>query len=101
MNEYSLERAGVANLDFTGEIIGQSGAPKPSILIYRTDTKKFVGQLRADQKFSLAQHFDNPTGVIEWFKHNYNGAIVPTVQDAIEDAATHDDAFKAAWNEHV
>jgi hypothetical protein len=101
MQDYSIERSGVPNLDFTGEIIGQSGAPKPSILIYRTDTKKFVGQLRADQKFSLAQHFDNADGVIAWFKYNYSQTIVPAVQDAIEDAAKHDDAFKAAWNEHV
>jgi hypothetical protein len=39
--------------------------------------------------------------VISWFKNLNCGAVTPEVQDAIEDATKHDEAFKAIWNEHV
>jgi hypothetical protein len=80
MEEFSIERAGVANLDFTGELIGQSTGPTPRTKIYRTKGGKYVGETNANLKMAQAQHFDAPT---------------------IMDAAKHDDGFKAAWNEHV
>jgi len=101
MEDYSIERAGIANLDFTGELIGQSGGPSPKIRIYRTEALKFVGEWRADLKMAQAQHFDKPIDLINWFKILNGGGVNPDVQDAIEDAAKHDEAFKAAWNEHV
>jgi hypothetical protein len=99
MEDYSIERAGIPNLDFIGELIGQSGGPSPRIKIYCTKALKFIGQLRADQKITEAQHFDKPADLINWFKNTTN--ITSDVQDAIEDAAKHNDAFKAAWNEHI
>jgi hypothetical protein len=47
-----------------------------------------------------AQHLDNPVVLINWFR-TVAGSITGEIQDAIEDAAKHDDGFKAAWNEHV
>jgi hypothetical protein len=99
MEDFSLERAGIANLDFTGDLIGQSTGPTPRIKIYRTKDNKFVGEMNANQKMAQAQHFDNPVALINWFR-NLTG-ITADIQDAIEDAAKQDDAFKAAWNEHV
>jgi len=52
-------------------------------------------------KMSEAQHFDNPTLLITWFKNLNAGALRSDAQDAIEQAASNDDAFKTAWNEHV
>ena len=101
MENYSIERAGIANLDFIGELIGQSGGPSPKIKIYRTKAQKFVGESRADLKMAQAQHFDKPDDLIVWFKSLNGYTVSPDVQDAIEDAAKNDDAFKAAWNEHV
>ena len=99
MEDYSIERAGIANLDFTGELIGQSGGPIPRIKIYRTKANKFVGEMNANQKMAQAQHFDNPVVLINWFRNL--GGITAEIQDAIEDAAKHDEVFKATWNEHV
>ena len=99
MEEFSIERAGVANLDFTGELIGQSTGPTPRIKIYRTKGGKYVGETSANLKMAQAQHFDAPTIMINWFKST--AGITAEIQDAIEDAAKHDDGFKAAWNEHV
>lgn len=99
MQDYSIERAGIANLDFTGDLIGQSGGPTPQIKIYRTKALKYIGEMNANRKMAQAQHFDTPLGVINWFK-NLVG-INADIQDAIEDAASKDEAFKAAWNEHV
>ena len=101
MEDYSIERAGIANLDFTGELIGQSGGPIPKVKIYRTKALKFIGQLRADLKMAQAQHFDKAVDLINWFKAINGGSVNPEVQDAIEDATKHDEVFKAAWNEHV
>ena len=101
MEDFSIERAGVANLDFTGELIGQSGGPSPKIKIYRTKALKFVGESRADLKMAQAEHFDKPIDLINWFKSLNGYTVSPDVQDAIEDATKNDDAFKAAWNEHV
>src|ERR1700690_3532613 len=98
MEDYSIERAGIANLDFTGELIGQSTGPTPRIKIYRTKAGKYVGETGANQKIAQAQHFDNPVVLINWFK-NTTGSITGEIEDAIEDAAKHDDGFKAAWNE--
>jgi len=100
MEDFSIERAGVANLDFTGELIGQSTGPTPRIKIYRTKVGKYVGETNANLKMAQAQHFDNPVVMINWFR-TVAGSITGEIQDAIEDAAKHDDGFKAAWNEHV
>jgi hypothetical protein len=99
MEDYSIERAGIANLDFTGELIGQSTGPVPRIKIYRTKANKYVGETGANQKMAQAEPFDNPAVLINWFKSTTG--ITGEIQDAIEDAAKHDEAFKAAWNEHV
>lgn len=99
MEDFSLERVGIANLDFTGELIGQSSGPTPRIKIYRTKANKYVGEMSANLKMAQAQHFDNPTVLINWFKNT--AGITGEIQDAIEDAAKNDEAFKAAWNEHV
>jgi hypothetical protein len=101
MQDYSIERQGISNLDFTGEIIGQSSDPNPAIKIYRTAAQKFIGQWGANLKMSQAQHFDNPTLLINWFRQINGGSLRTDAQDAIEMAASKDDAFKAAWNEHV
>jgi hypothetical protein len=101
MQDYSIERAGIANLDFTGELIGQSGGANPRVKIYRTTALKFIGENRADLKMAQAQHFDKPVDLINWLKYANGGVVTAEVQDAIEDAAKHDDAFKSAWNEHV
>ena len=99
MEDYSIERSGIPNLDFTGELIGQSDGPNPRVKIYRTKSAKFIGVMGANQKFATAQPFDKPVDLINWFKNVYG--ISPEVEDSIEDAAKHDDAFKAAWNVHV
>lgn len=102
MEDYRIERVGIANLDFTGELIGQSAAPASRIKIYRTKGLKFVGEVKVNLKMSNAQHFDKPADLITWFKNTSGtGAITLEIEDAIEDATKHDDAFKAAWNEHV
>jgi hypothetical protein len=100
MQDFSIERAAVANLDFTGELIGQSAGPTPRIKIYRTKAGKYVGETNANLKMAQAQHFDTPTTMIIWFRNGLGG-ITAEIQDAIEEAAKHDDGFKAAWNEHV
>jgi len=46
-----------------------------------------------------AQHFDTAPIMINWFRGT--SGITPEIEDAIEEAAKHDDGFKAAWNEHV
>ena len=99
MESFSIERVGIPNLDFTGELIGQSGGPAPRVKIYRTQALKFIGQLNANQKISEAQHLDKAPDLINWFKNPYT--IPPEAQEAIEDATNHDEVFKAAWNEHV
>ena len=101
MQDFSIERAGIANLDFNGELIGQSGGPNPQVKIYRTKELKYIAELKADQKLAQAQHFDKPVDVISWFKVFNYGAVSPEVQDAIEDATKRDEVFKAIWNEHV
>jgi hypothetical protein len=101
MEDCSIEREGIPNLDFTGELIGQSSGQTPRVKIYRTKGGKFVGEWRADLKMTQAQAFDKPTDLIFWFKRQNNGTISSEAQDSIEDAANHDDVFKAAWNEHV
>jgi hypothetical protein len=101
MEDYSIERAGIRNLDFTGELIGQSAGPTPRVKIYRTKAGKFVGEVNANQKMAAAQAFDKPADLIIWFKSQNAGTVSPEVQDAIEDATKHDEAFKAVWNEHV
>jgi hypothetical protein len=101
MEDYSIERGGISNLDFTGELIGQSGGPNPRVKIYRTKDLKYIGELKADQKLAQAQHFDKPVDVINWFKTLNYGSVSPEVQDTIEDATKHDDGFKVIWNEHV
>jgi hypothetical protein len=101
MQDYSIERQGVPNLDFTGEIIGQSGGQAPRVKIYRTKGLKYIGETKADQKMAEAQPFDKPADLILWFRRMNAGLLSPECQDAVEDATKHDDVFKAAWNEHV
>lgn len=101
MQDYVIERNGIANLDFTGELIGQSAGPIPRVKIYRTKDLKYIGELNANQKFAQAQNFDKPADVITWFRNLNCGAIPPEVQDAIEDATKHDEAFNTIWNVHV
>ncbi len=99
MQDYTIERVGIPNLDFTGDLIGQSAGPIPRVKIYRTKGLKFIGEIKANQKMSDAQHFDKPADLINWFRSVYG--ITGEVEDAIEDAAKNDEAFKAAWNERV
>lgn len=99
MEDFSIERAGVANLDFTGELIGQSAGPTPRIKIYRTKAGKYIGETNANLKMAQARHFDTPILMINWFRNT--SGITAEIEDAIEEAAKHDDGFKAAWNEHV
>ena len=100
MEDFSIERPGIPNLDFTGELIGQSAGPVPRVKIYRTKANKFIGEVNANQKLAQAQHFENAAALITWFRNQISG-ITPEIQDAIEDAVKQDDSFKAAWNEHV
>jgi hypothetical protein len=53
MEDFSIERAGVANLDFTGELIGQSAGPTLLIKIYRSKAGKHVGETNANLKWRL------------------------------------------------
>lgn len=99
MERYTIERTGIPNLDFDGEIIGTSGGASPRVKIYRTKGLQYVAQIDANLKFSKAQHFDKPDGVISYFR-NVAG-LTQDCEDAIEDATTHDDGFRAAWSEHV
>ena len=102
MEDYSIERAGIPNLDFTGDLIGQSAGPAPTVKIYRTKALKYVGELRANQKFAQAQgDYDKPIDLINWFKTVNYGNLAPEVEDAIEDASKNDAGFKAAWNMYV
>jgi hypothetical protein len=99
--EYSIERVGIPNLDFTGEIIGLSSGPIPQLKIYRTKAGKYIGELRADAKRSNANSFDRPGDFIVWLRSEVGNPITPAAQEAVEDAAKNDDVFKAAWNVHV
>ncbi len=101
MQDYSIERPGIANLDFTGELIGQSSGPTPQVKIYRTKGLKFIGESRMNSKTAQAEHFEKPADLILWFRRLNGGTVLPVVQDAIEDATKNDEAFKAIWNEHV
>ena len=72
MEEISIERSGIANLDFTGELIGQGG--NPTVTIKRSiapQAGKYVAQTNANVKYGGAEHFENPTDVINWFKKGY------------------------------
>jgi hypothetical protein len=100
MEDCSIERAGIANLDFTGDLIGKSSETIPTVKIFRTKGLKYVGVLGANQKLAQAENFDTPLLLINWFK-SICGRVTPQVQDAIEDATKNDAAFKAAWNDHV
>jgi len=99
MEHYTIERTGIPNLDFDGEIIGTSGGPSPSVKIYRTKGLEYVAQLDANLKFSKAQHFDKPDGVVLYFRSMVG--LTQDCENAIEDATSHDDGFKAIWNERV
>jgi hypothetical protein len=102
MDHYTIERTGIPNLDFEGEIIGSSGGTNPHVKIYRTKGLQYVAQINANMKFSQAQHFDKRDGVISYFRNVAAPSPLPQdYEDAIEDAAVRDDGFKALWNEHV
>ncbi len=100
MQDFSIERSGVPNLDFTGELIGQNYSSNPTIKIYKTKAGKFVGQQDANLKLSRAEYFETAPLLINWFKIPH-GVISPDAELAIEDAANRDDSFKTAWNVHV
>jgi hypothetical protein len=99
--EYSIERVGIPNLDFTGEMIGSSGGPSPQLKTYRTKGGNFIGELRGDSKRSKANSFDKPGDLIVWLKAEVGNPITLLVQNAVEEAAKNDNAFKAAWNVRV
>jgi hypothetical protein len=99
--EYSIERVGIKNLDFTGTIIGSSSGPVPLLKIYRTKAGKYIGAMRADAERSKAMPFDKPEDLITWLKGEVGSPINQVTQEAVEEAAKNDNIFKAAWNEHV
>ena len=101
MEQFTIERVGLPNFDFTGELIGADGQMNPNIRIYRTQGGQYVGAIRVDARRSNAGHFATPDLLIKWFKDNAGGQVVPDVQIAIEAAATKDEGFKKAWNEHI
>lgn len=103
MQSFTIERQGIPNLDFTGELIGQNNYNPSTVKIYRTQAKKYIGQLRANQALSIADGgFDTPQQLFAWFIRNGGFAdITPEIQAAIEDATTKDDGIKAAWNDCV
>jgi hypothetical protein len=99
--EYSIERVGIKNLDFTGAIIGSSTGPVPLLKVYRTKAGKFIGSLRVDAERSNASPFEKPEDLIAWLKGEVGSPISQAAQEAVEEAAKNDNVFKAAWNEHV
>ena len=99
--EYSIERVGIKNLDFTGTLIGSGSGPVPALKIYRTKGGTFIGALRADAERSNAKPFDKPEDLITWLKGEIGSPISEAAQGAVEEAAKNDIVFKAAWNEHV
>jgi hypothetical protein len=104
MQDFSIERNGIPNLDFTGDLIGQGSQTQgypPTAKIYRTKEGHYIGQLNASLKLSTADGpFNTPNEVIEWFKR-LSGYLTPDVQAAIENATQIDDGFKKAWNDYV
>jgi len=100
MQDFTIERVGLPNLDFTGELIGQSPDVNPRIKIYRTKVGHYVGEIPKDSKRSEAGYFEKPDLVVNWFR-TLVGSINFDVQAAIEAATTKDEEFKKAWNQHV
>jgi len=100
MPEFTIERVGIPNLDFSGEMIGQSADASGKIKIYRTKAGHYVAEIKVDSKRSNAAHFDQPQLVVNWFM-SVQGSITPDAQAAIEAAATRDEGFKKIWNEQV
>ena len=100
MQDFTIERVGQPNLDFTGEMIGQSSGVNPKIKIYRTKAGHYVGEIAKDSKRSDANCFDKPDLVVNWFR-TLVGGISVDVQAAIEAATTKDEGFKKLWNQHV
>jgi hypothetical protein len=100
MQEFTIERVGLPNLDFSGEVIGQSDGPNPQIKIYRTKAGHYVAAFQRDSKRSDAVHYDQPEPVVNWLK-TLSGSITPAAQSAIESAAEHDEGFKKLWNERI
>jgi hypothetical protein len=101
MEQFTIERVGLPNLDFAGELIGANVQTNPGIRIYRTKAGQYVGAIRVDARRSNVGHFATPDLLIRWFKDNAGGQVTPDVQVAIEAATTKDDGFKKAWNEHI
>lgn len=105
MQDFSLERNGIPNLDFTGDLIGQGSQMQSgpvTVKIYRTKEGHYIGQLNANLKLSIADGpFVTPNDAIAWFKSRNYGGLTPDVQAAIENATQNDDGFKNAWNTYV
>ncbi len=100
MQDYNIERIGLPNLLFTGDLIGQSGGGDPQIRIFRTKAAKFIGELVHPSNRNEADHFDKPADLVNWLKRKLS-AITPAAQAAIEDAVKHDEAFQSYWTEKV
>jgi hypothetical protein len=101
MQDFTIEQVGLPDLDFTGDLIGANADVNPRIRIYRTKGGQYVGAVTVDPKRSNTGHFQTPDLLVNWFKDMFNGSITPDCQTAIEAAATKDDGFKKAWNEHI
>ena len=57
--------------------------------------------MKLDAKRSKVTPFDKPSDLILWLRNEVGSPITPAAQDAVEEAAKSDDAFRAALNEHV
>ncbi|HZQ20450.1 MAG TPA: hypothetical protein VFA90_17280 [Terriglobales bacterium] len=100
MQTYKIERVGIADLEFDGDVIGQSAGAKPQVRIYRTNTSHYILTIAADAERARAQRFDKPIDLVNWLKAQL-GSITIDAQSAIEAAAKNDDTFKTYWTERV
>jgi|SRR5580704_218280 hypothetical protein len=100
MQDYTIERVGRPDLDFTGELIGQSSAANARLKIYRTKGGEFIAEVRVDPQRSEANPFSKPADLVAWVRNDL-GVITEEAQAAIEQAAKNDAAFETYWTEHV
>jgi hypothetical protein len=100
MQEFTIERPGKPDLDFTGDLIGQSAGGAPRLKIYRTKAGEFIAALRVDTERAEANPFGKAADLVAWVR-NYLGSITEDAQVAIEQAAKNDAAFKTYWTERI
>jgi hypothetical protein len=100
MQDFTIERVGQSDLVFNGDMIGQSGGPRPMLKIYRTKGGKFIAQVSRDAERSVAEPFDQPSLLVSWLRSLLCG-ISEEAQVAIEGAAKNDDAFRKFWTDRV